>query len=383
MGSSGPPEGLPPISDFRGNKSDLSGLREVELAEAQSLAERYDNIICAIETSAKDSSNVEEAFVKMATELMMRHGGPMIRSKQKSLCPWNTVSAMLSLGSGAAWECGLYTPVHTSTDLQRAAAAAASSFSQLRPISWSWESVAGPLPADTLAWRQDLEPALQLSCRIATGQQNINDQLQAGFPSDWLPKQHHSCDNHSYRAVRELLTALNLNTRPKETQQAVPCVGDKDHGHQELSLSIDQLLKGCSGSRNGGLPSHQHPIDVKEKAKGWQHAELEGGMESKVMKREGLGAEAERDGGRGTERTAAMEVGQPLLSRGTHPQPPSPVQEEKSTLPARAALCSTSIIHPPVFLQPGTAQGQAPLGMGMQLKGQRKSTPLHSPRKCW
>ncbi|KYO29868.1 ras-related protein Rab-43 isoform A [Alligator mississippiensis] len=53
-----------------GNKSDLSDLREVQLEEAQSLAEHYD-IICAIETSAKDSSNVEEAFVKMATELMM------------------------------------------------------------------------------------------------------------------------------------------------------------------------------------------------------------------------------------------------------------------------------------------------------------------------
>nr|XP_009686553.1 PREDICTED: ras-related protein Rab-43 [Struthio camelus australis] len=63
-----------------GNKSDLSDLREVQLEEAQSLAEHYD-IICAIETSAKDSSNVEEAFVKMATELMMRHGGPMFSEK--------------------------------------------------------------------------------------------------------------------------------------------------------------------------------------------------------------------------------------------------------------------------------------------------------------
>ncbi|XP_014725270.1 PREDICTED: ras-related protein Rab-43 [Sturnus vulgaris] len=83
-----------------GNKSDLSGLREVQLAEAQSLAERYDNIICAIETSAKDSSNVEEAFVKMATELMMRHGGPMIREK-------NTDSIKLdSKDVGEGWGCG-------------------------------------------------------------------------------------------------------------------------------------------------------------------------------------------------------------------------------------------------------------------------------------
>ncbi|XP_039569964.1 uncharacterized protein LOC120504517 [Passer montanus] len=68
-----------------GNKSDLSDLREVQLEEAQSLAEHYDNIICAIETSAKDSSNVEEAFVKVATELMMRHGGPMFSENTDSI----------------------------------------------------------------------------------------------------------------------------------------------------------------------------------------------------------------------------------------------------------------------------------------------------------
>uniref|UniRef100_A0A803W303 Uncharacterized protein n=1 Tax=Ficedula albicollis TaxID=59894 RepID=A0A803W303_FICAL len=83
-----------------GNKSDLSDLREVQLAEAQSLAERYDNIICAIETSAKDSSNVEEAFVKMATELMMRHGGPMFSEK-------STDSIKLdSKDVGESWGCG-------------------------------------------------------------------------------------------------------------------------------------------------------------------------------------------------------------------------------------------------------------------------------------
>ncbi|XP_017592777.1 PREDICTED: ras-related protein Rab-43 [Corvus brachyrhynchos] len=83
-----------------GNKSDLSDLREVQLEEAQSLAEHYDNIICAIETSAKDSSNVEEAFVKMATELMMRHGGPMFSEK-------NTDSIRLdSKALVEGWGCG-------------------------------------------------------------------------------------------------------------------------------------------------------------------------------------------------------------------------------------------------------------------------------------
>ncbi|XP_069062736.1 ras-related protein Rab-43 [Pleurodeles waltl] len=63
-----------------GNKLDLGEFREVQLIEAEAMAEHWD-VLCAIETSAKDSSNVEEAFVKMATELMMRHGGPMFSEK--------------------------------------------------------------------------------------------------------------------------------------------------------------------------------------------------------------------------------------------------------------------------------------------------------------
>ncbi|XP_043840052.1 ras-related protein Rab-43 [Dromiciops gliroides] len=82
-----------------GNKSDLSDLREVQLAEAQLLAERYE-ILCAIETSAKDSSNVEEAFVKVATELMMRHGGPVFNEK-------NTDNIKLdSKDVAESWGCG-------------------------------------------------------------------------------------------------------------------------------------------------------------------------------------------------------------------------------------------------------------------------------------
>ncbi|NWX63484.1 RAB43 protein, partial [Promerops cafer] len=83
-----------------GNKSDLSDLREVQLEEAQSLAEHYDNIICAIETSAKDSSNVEEAFVKMATELMMRHGGPMFSEKNTDSIKLDSKDVMEGWGCG-------------------------------------------------------------------------------------------------------------------------------------------------------------------------------------------------------------------------------------------------------------------------------------------
>ncbi|XP_059800069.1 ras-related protein Rab-43 isoform X1 [Hypanus sabinus] len=63
-----------------GNKSDMEDMREVAYQEAQTLADHYD-IVSVLETSAKDSSNVEEAFIKMATELMLRHGGPMFTEK--------------------------------------------------------------------------------------------------------------------------------------------------------------------------------------------------------------------------------------------------------------------------------------------------------------
>nr|XP_031326902.1 ras-related protein Rab-43 isoform X1 [Camelus dromedarius] len=82
-----------------GNKSDLSELREVPLAEAQSLAEHYD-ILCAIETSAKDSSNVEEAFVRVATELVMRHGGPLLSEKGTDHIQLDSKDV------GESWGCG-------------------------------------------------------------------------------------------------------------------------------------------------------------------------------------------------------------------------------------------------------------------------------------
>ncbi|KAB5537078.1 hypothetical protein PHYPO_G00114710 [Pangasianodon hypophthalmus] len=61
-----------------GNKSDLTEERDVSFEEAQAMAHQLD-FISAIETSAKDSSNVDDAFNKMAAELMLRHGGPVFR----------------------------------------------------------------------------------------------------------------------------------------------------------------------------------------------------------------------------------------------------------------------------------------------------------------
>ncbi|KAM6981388.1 ras-related protein Rab-43 [Aplochiton taeniatus] len=59
-----------------GNKLDLAEQREVRTEEAQTMAHQLD-FLCSVETSARDASNVDEAFNKMAAELILRHGGPM------------------------------------------------------------------------------------------------------------------------------------------------------------------------------------------------------------------------------------------------------------------------------------------------------------------
>ncbi|KAG8556836.1 hypothetical protein GDO81_018224 [Engystomops pustulosus] len=82
-----------------GNKSDMHEVREVHLSEAETMAKHYD-IISAFETSAKDSSNVEEAFVKMATELMMRHGGPVFSEKSTDSIKLDSKDM-----AGDSWNC--------------------------------------------------------------------------------------------------------------------------------------------------------------------------------------------------------------------------------------------------------------------------------------
>ena len=53
------------VSDHKGNKCDLEQLREVRKEEAAALAKQY-NMIESLETSAKDNTNVDEAFLKIA-----------------------------------------------------------------------------------------------------------------------------------------------------------------------------------------------------------------------------------------------------------------------------------------------------------------------------
>ncbi|KAM3859212.1 ras-related protein Rab-19-like [Diretmus argenteus] len=56
-----------------GNKCDLESAREVRFQEACCLAQER-GILAALETSAKESQNVEDAFMMMAMELLSRNG---------------------------------------------------------------------------------------------------------------------------------------------------------------------------------------------------------------------------------------------------------------------------------------------------------------------
>lgn len=56
-----------------GNKCDLEDERQVRFQEACALA-KDKGLLAALETSAKESQNVEEAFMMMARELMSRNG---------------------------------------------------------------------------------------------------------------------------------------------------------------------------------------------------------------------------------------------------------------------------------------------------------------------
>lgn len=55
-----------------GNKADMETLREVEFDEAETVCQYMPEILFFLEASAKDNSNVEEAFLCLATELKVR-----------------------------------------------------------------------------------------------------------------------------------------------------------------------------------------------------------------------------------------------------------------------------------------------------------------------
>ncbi|XP_071368640.1 ras-related protein Rab-19-like [Centroberyx affinis] len=59
-----------------GNKCDLESEREVRFQEACCLAQER-GVLAALETSAKESQNVDDAFMMMARELLSRNGLPV------------------------------------------------------------------------------------------------------------------------------------------------------------------------------------------------------------------------------------------------------------------------------------------------------------------
>lgn len=60
-----------------GNKKDLENMRKVDFSEAQALAAHHDMMEC-LETSAKDSTNIEQVFLRLATELIRRQTGGLL-----------------------------------------------------------------------------------------------------------------------------------------------------------------------------------------------------------------------------------------------------------------------------------------------------------------
>lgn len=56
-----------------GNKCDMESLREVEFVEAEAMCEYIPEILYVMEASAKDNTNVDQAFLCLASELKKRH----------------------------------------------------------------------------------------------------------------------------------------------------------------------------------------------------------------------------------------------------------------------------------------------------------------------
>lgn len=52
-----------------GNKCDLDDTREVDFEEAEQMCQYIPEILFVMETSAKENTNVEDAFVCLAAEL--------------------------------------------------------------------------------------------------------------------------------------------------------------------------------------------------------------------------------------------------------------------------------------------------------------------------
>ncbi|KFM72083.1 Ras-related protein Rab-19, partial [Stegodyphus mimosarum] len=74
-----------------GNKCDLETEREVPFEEALSLKEQIPQLVAVLETSAREDTNVEKAFVTLALELMKRCNGHLhLQQQNENFTPVNS-----------------------------------------------------------------------------------------------------------------------------------------------------------------------------------------------------------------------------------------------------------------------------------------------------
>ncbi|EDW05452.1 uncharacterized protein Dmoj_GI18299 [Drosophila mojavensis] len=63
-----------------GNKCDLESEREVDFEEARQMCQYIPEILFVMETSAKENTNVEDAFRCLATELKRQHDSSNVQA---------------------------------------------------------------------------------------------------------------------------------------------------------------------------------------------------------------------------------------------------------------------------------------------------------------
>ncbi|XP_045470526.1 ras-related protein Rab-43 [Harmonia axyridis] len=66
-----------------GNKADEENLREVEFEEAEAMCQYMPEVLFVLEASAKSNTNVEEAFLYLATELKRRHDNGILQQSDE------------------------------------------------------------------------------------------------------------------------------------------------------------------------------------------------------------------------------------------------------------------------------------------------------------
>lgn len=75
-----------------GNKADLESLREVEFEEAEAMCQYMPEVLFVLEASAKENSNIEEAFLCLATELKVRMIHAHICNKPKIIIKFYNIT---------------------------------------------------------------------------------------------------------------------------------------------------------------------------------------------------------------------------------------------------------------------------------------------------